>query len=317
MQPVVRFRIASPPPTGQSAIALIDLTGDIDTWFTRAGVKPVPISAVLLRALGGVDHAVIARPSEHHALICPHAGPVIVRQVIAFLLATGAAAAEASAPAYPETTHEREAALHRALARAASPLAIDLLLDQPRRWREGLPAIPPPLADELQRLIDPALVLLLGPPNIGKSTLVNTLAGREVALVADEPGTTRDHIGVQIDFAGVVARVVDCPGLSPARGTADDTIQHAAQAAALALIPSAALILLCADPANPPPPLPPSADPSRILHLTLRADLGDRPADLSLSSHTRAGVRELVALVRTRLVSPEALAHPGSWIPGG
>ncbi len=66
MQPVVRFRIASPPPTGQSAIALIDLTGDIDTWFTRAGVKPVPISAVLLRALGGVDHAVIARKLIAH-----------------------------------------------------------------------------------------------------------------------------------------------------------------------------------------------------------------------------------------------------------
>ncbi len=47
----------------------------------------------------------------------------------------------------------------------------------------------------LRRLIDPPLVVAIGPPNIGKSSLLNALAGRSVALVADEAGTTRDHVG--------------------------------------------------------------------------------------------------------------------------
>ena len=49
-----------------------------------------------------------------------------------------------------------------------------------------------------ERLRDGFLVLILGPPNAGKSTLLNLLARRDVAIVSEMPGTTRDMIEVEL-----------------------------------------------------------------------------------------------------------------------
>lgn len=56
-------------------------------------------------------------------------------------------------------------------------------------------------------------VAILGPPNVGKSTLLNHLAGREAAIVSAIPGTTRDIIEVRLDVAGYVVIVADTAGL--------------------------------------------------------------------------------------------------------
>src|SRR5208283_4428451 len=53
-----------------------------------------------------------------------------------------------------------------------------------------------------ERLRGGFLVAILGPPNAGKSTLLNALAQREAAIVSDEPGTTRDLIEVDLDLGG-------------------------------------------------------------------------------------------------------------------
>ncbi len=58
-------------------------------------------------------------------------------------------------------------------------------------------------------------VVLCGPPNSGKSSLLNRLAGREVALVHETPGTTRDHIRSEIEVQGVYFTVTDTAGLTP------------------------------------------------------------------------------------------------------
>ncbi|QKK10189.1 MAG: GTP-binding protein [Planctomycetota bacterium] len=111
------------------------------------------------------------------------------------------------------------------LSRAVSPRAVDLLLDQPARWAaQGLPAPPldtpstsPELSRVLDRLVVPPLVVAIGPSNVGKSTLLNRLAGRPVAVTADEPGTTRDHVGSLVDLDGLIVRYVDTPGLQARR----------------------------------------------------------------------------------------------------
>ena len=53
------------------------------------------------------------------------------------------------------------------------------------------------------------VVALVGRPNVGKSTLFNRLAGRRLAVVDDVPGTTRDRLHTEADWAGLDFIIVD------------------------------------------------------------------------------------------------------------
>jgi tRNA modification GTPase len=64
-----------------------------------------------------------------------------------------------------------------------------------------------------ERLRDGLTVVIAGPPNAGKSTLMNQLARREVAIVSPHAGTTRDLIEVQLDLNGYPVTVIDTAGI--------------------------------------------------------------------------------------------------------
>lgn len=64
-----------------------------------------------------------------------------------------------------------------------------------------------------ERLRDGMVVAIAGPPNVGKSTLMNQLARREVAIVSPYAGTTRDIIEVQLDLDGFPVTVIDTAGI--------------------------------------------------------------------------------------------------------
>src|ERR1700683_2794015 len=64
-----------------------------------------------------------------------------------------------------------------------------------------------------ERLRDGLVVAIAGPPNVGKSTLMNALARREVAIVSPHAGTTRDVIEVQLDLDGYPVTVIDTAGI--------------------------------------------------------------------------------------------------------
>jgi tRNA modification GTPase len=73
-------------------------------------------------------------------------------------------------------------------------------------------------------------IMLVGAPNVGKSSLLNALLGHERAIVAAEAGTTRDLIDGTLALGGVAVRLVDGAGLGPARDAIDAEAMRRAQA---------------------------------------------------------------------------------------
>src|SRR6266852_5699317 len=94
-----------------------------------------------------------------------------------------------------------------------------------------------------ERLREGLVVAIAGPPNVGKSTLINQLARREVAIVSPHAGTTRDIIEVQLDLDGYPVTVIDTAGV---RET-DDPVEQEGVRRARARAAEADLVLWLVD----------------------------------------------------------------------
>jgi tRNA modification GTPase len=90
-----------------------------------------------------------------------------------------------------------------------------------------------------EKLRDGMVVAIAGPPNVGKSTLINRLACREVAIVSPHAGTTRDVIEVQLDLDGYPVTVIDTAGLRDS----DDPVEQEGVRRARSRAASADLVL--------------------------------------------------------------------------
>lgn len=99
------------------------------------------------------------------------------------------------------------------------------------------------LAQQGSLLREGAHVVLIGQPNVGKSSLLNCLSGEEIALVSDVPGTTRDVIRQSIQLNGVPLHIIDTAGLREA----EDTVELMGIARTRSTIQKADAILLLLD----------------------------------------------------------------------
>lgn len=142
-------------------------------------------------------------------------------------------------------------------------------------------------------------VVILGAPNAGKSSLLNALAGSDVAIVSDEPGTTRDLIEIKLDLGGLTVLVTDTAGLRDTEGKVEKIGIERAWERAYA----ADLILTLTDLSDPIPLVSPELE-GDLFRIGTKVDLaGSITAagyDLVISTRTGAGLDRLVKLLTER-----------------
>lgn len=140
-------------------------------------------------------------------------------------------------------------------------------------------------------------VVLAGRPNVGKSSLLNRLAGEERAIVTPIAGTTRDALREPIQIEGVPLTLVDTAGLREA----SDEVEQLGVERALRELAQADLVLLVEEAGKPAPPLPGLTAQAQRIVVYNKLDLAprfERPAGaLAVSAKTGEGLEELRAAI--------------------
>ena len=235
-----RAELLTPP--GRGAVAVIRASGStaaaaVDHWFRPANGKPLaeqPVGAIRFgrwRDTAG-EEVVVCRRSDLLIEVHCHGGRAASTAILADLASVGCPVSEAPGPGIEASRNTLAQQAWRALQYAPTERAAAVLLDQAqgaldREIQATKQAIEGgDLADAQDRvrqllahrrlagrLIEPWRVVLVGPPNVGKSSLVNALLGHERAIVFDQPGTTRDVVTATTAIGGWPVRLSDTAGL--------------------------------------------------------------------------------------------------------
>jgi tRNA modification GTPase len=156
-------------------------------------------------------------------------------------------------------------------------------------------------------------VVLAGQPNVGKSSLLNALAGAELAIVTPIPGTTRDRIGQTIQIEGVPVHVVDTAGL---REGAHDEVERIGIARSWDAIERADAVIFLRDLTRLGEPSYEAAD----------AEISARLSERTLTIYNKSDAAPAVLLRGLRLSARTgeglhalraALLERAGWHPGG
>lgn len=146
-------------------------------------------------------------------------------------------------------------------------------------------------------------VVIAGPPNVGKSSLLNVLARREAAIVSEEAGTTRDVIEVAMDLGGLPVILSDTAGIRDTEGKVErEGIRRAVERAK-----GADLVLWMSDASDPSSAMPSDMSDRETIRVANKIDLLPAKARaawpdgaIGLSTVTGEGVRELTDAIESR-----------------
>jgi tRNA modification GTPase len=230
-------------PPGRGAVAVVAIEGTqvielVERFFRPAGTKPLRE-----RSFGDITYGrwgdtlaedvIVSCRSERQVEVHCHGGSAAVRRIVDDLTAAGAV----EELWHDWTTRQEPNAIRQAarvaLAGAPTERAAMILLDQFQgALKTSLQQITQCLAESeigqaqelTARLIHraslgmhltrPWRVVIAGPPNVGKSSLVNALLGYQRAIVFDQPGTTRDVVTAKTALDGWPVELADTAGLS-------------------------------------------------------------------------------------------------------
>ncbi len=332
------------PPT-RAAVATLAVRGPRAWLATRALFRPVrgdlpeqpPAGATWLGQLGEDvrDHALLAvqraGPLAWVEVHC-HGGPEVVRLVEELYARHGVQSVSWQELERQTAEPPWRAAVQEWLVQAPTARAAAILLDQyAGAWHRAVADVRSDLAEgrlasaseRLDRLaaqtalgrhlVRPWSVVVAGAPNVGKSSLVNALAGYVRSVVAPTAGTTRDVVRVSVAIDGWPVELSDTAGIRAAAGA----IEHEGIVRADAAVRGAELCVCVLD-GSAEPVAPPAAALAGILVIN-KADLPAAwdwsrfPHALQVSARTRTGLGELCAAISARLV-PQPPA-PGTAVP--
>lgn len=154
-------------------------------------------------------------------------------------------------------------------------------------------------AKERRILRDGALVVLAGPPNAGKSSLMNALLGESRVLVSETPGTTRDSVEDWLDIEGWPVRLVDTAGLRES----SDAIEAEGVERAERLIADADVVLDLSRQG--------AATRGAVVAVHAKCDLGRGDDGINVSAKTGEGLEELRRAIVTALEAKTAESGDG------
>jgi tRNA modification GTPase len=336
-------------PQGRGAVATIRLVGPCalldrgaPALFQAANGKPLDSQSIARIVFGHWgpepgEEVVVCRYHDRAIEIHCHGGDAAARRILADLEHSGCQVVSWQELDLPGTclfaTECREA-----LANACTLRTADLLLEQcsgtllaafealrqaagaPDIARGGLLAQIDGLLEWAEfgfHLSSPWKVVILGRPNVGKSSLLNALAGFARAIVFDEPGTTRDVVTAETAFQGWPVRLIDTAGIRES----GSKLETAGIALARDAAASANCRVIVIDGSQPP-----HQDDVDLLAAwpgaLVVAHKGDLPdgwgerlpaAALRVSSKTGAAIDDLIAEIVKRLVP--RVPEPGTAIP--
>jgi tRNA modification GTPase len=262
-------------PRGRGAIATVAVAGPqatsiVEQLFAPATPRQLterPLRDILYgRWLSTSEEIVVSRTEHDRVEIHCHGGVAASKAIIDSLVAAGCTAISWQDFVAREEPNRIRAAAHITLADCRTRRTATILLDQYNgalesaiRHIESL-LVNQQTNDAIQavelllsrarlglHLASPWQVVIAGPPNAGKSTLINALLGYERAIVFDQPGTTRDVVTALAAFDGWPVELSDTAGLRESR----DPLELAGVEKAQEQLRQADLILLVFDSSQP------------------------------------------------------------------
>ena len=335
--------VARLTPPGSSALATLAIRGPRALAMCEAmfrGRKPRALNSVASdRHLYGTFGAevrddvvlrVVRREPTAEVEVHCHGGPAMVDALVAALVERGAGRVDWREYLRRQGVSDVGIEAHEALAGCRTARAAAILLDQTTGALDAALAHIERTGDReaIERLLQwarfgshlvhPWKILLFGRVNVGKSSLLNALAGYERAIVSPIPGATRDVLTASLAFDGWPVELIDGAGFRESA----DPLEAQGQAKLTEQLGQADLRILLLDTSQP------ITETDRVLRLRHRPDLviGAKSdllgpwseaqlarLDASCSATTGAGLDELIETAMTRLVPhvpPAGVAVP-------